>query len=69
MKNGIKCTQIYQLSIVQVNLFPLFDGTADFPVKKNATDLICTKFQKSTSHGQTSAVPADQVIPAQANRF
>lgn len=54
---------------MQVNLFPLFDGTADFPAKKNATDLIYTKFQKSSSRGQTPAVPVDQVIPAQANRF
>lgn len=54
---------------MQVNLFPLFDEMADFPVRKNATDLIYRKFQESASHGQTSAVPVDQVVPAQAKRF
>lgn len=31
---------------MQVNLFPLFDRTADFRAKKNAADLIYTNFRK-----------------------
>lgn len=54
---------------MQVNLFPSFDGTADFPGKKNATDFISRKFQKSASRGQALAVPVDQVILAQENKF
>lgn len=54
---------------MQVNLFPSFDGTADFPGKKNATDCISRKFQESASHGQASALPVDQVILAQENKF
>lgn len=46
MKNGIKCTWIYQLQIVQVNLFPPFDRTADYPAEKNATDFICRNLRK-----------------------
>lgn len=54
---------------MQVNLFPSFDGMADFPGKKNATDFIFWKFQKSSSYGQALAVPVDQVILAQENKF
>lgn len=31
---------------MQVNLFPLFDRTADFQAKKNAADVICTNFRE-----------------------
>lgn len=47
MKNGIKCTWIYPLQIVQVNLSPLFDRTADYPAEKNATDFICRNLRKA----------------------
>lgn len=44
-------------------------GQLIFPGKKNATDFISRRFQRSASHGQASAVPVDQVIPAQENKF
>lgn len=47
MKNGIKCTWIYPLQIVQVNLSPFFDRTADYPAEKNATDFICGNLRKA----------------------
>lgn len=37
--------------------------------RKNATDFISRKFQKSVSHGQASAVPVDEVTVAQENKF